>query len=340
MGKLDSQYKVLNEKSGKLTQQDQELRKLQVEVQALTSQKKDLETHATKQKESQSEVERRNESLRREIDILNQDKAFLSRENQNLAEKTKRTEERLDRTEMSLLDAKKQAEKYMDRVLSANDEVKSKFDLQYTKEIEDLKDRQTKELAHMKQNLTDLYERKVDYLTERKDEQERRIHKLETDLRDKSKSYEELIFEFRNLQKNGDLELGSLKLEVRAKGDQATRVQHLYEDNLLLVKETKLENESLKQKLDLLKQEYYKLESQSRQGSSDIRAELAVCRERLAHYEMIEKELDQAIMHVAGDETPGAEGFEVGNALIQTITQAPTTAKRRIHQSLLLANRL
>lgn len=76
----------------------------------------------------------------------------------------------------------------------------------------------------MKQNLTDLYERKVDYLTERKDEQERRIHKLETDLRDKSKSYEELIFEFRNLQKNGDLELGSLKLEVRAKTDQAQRV--------------------------------------------------------------------------------------------------------------------
>ena len=63
--------------------------------------------------------------------------------------------------------------------------------------MEELKDRQTKELQHMKQNLTDLYERKVEYLTERKDEQERRISKLETDLRDKSKSYEELIFEFR-----------------------------------------------------------------------------------------------------------------------------------------------
>jgi len=32
-----------------------------------------------------------------------------------------------------------------------------------------------------------------------------------------------------------------------------TRIQHLYEDNMLLVKETKLENESLKQKLDMLK---------------------------------------------------------------------------------------
>lgn len=55
---------------------------------------------------------------------------------------------------------------------------------------------------------------------------------------------------------------------------------------------------------------------------------------------MIEKELDQAIMHVAGDSDPSGEGFEVGNALIQTITQAPTTSKRRIQQSLLLANRL
>lgn len=51
----------------------------------------------------------------------------------------------------------------------------------------------------MKQNLTDLYEKKLGYLTERKDEQERRINKLESDLRDKSKSYEELIFEFRTL---------------------------------------------------------------------------------------------------------------------------------------------
>lgn len=47
-----------------------------------------------------------------------------------------------------------------------------------------------------------------------------------------------------------------------------------------------------------------------------MRAEFAVCKERLAHYEMIEKELDQAIMHVAGDGDMGGEGFEVGNALI------------------------
>lgn len=65
----------------------------------------------------------------------------MGRENSNLEDKLKRTEDKLDRTELSLLDAKKQAEKYMDRVLSANDDVKSKFDLAYTKEIDELKER-------------------------------------------------------------------------------------------------------------------------------------------------------------------------------------------------------
>lgn len=208
-------------------------------------------------------------------------------------------EDKVDRLEQSLLDAKKQAEKYMDRVLNANDDIKSKFENQYSNEIQDLKDRQAKELELTKSNLIDIYERRVDDLRDRKDDLERRNHKLESDLRDKTKCYEDLIFEFRHLQKTGDEEMGHLKLDVRSKQDAVSRIQHLYEDNLLLVKETKLENEALRAKLDILKSEYYKLESTARQGSADIRAELMVTKERLSNYELIEKELDQAIMHVA-----------------------------------------
>jgi hypothetical protein len=79
-----------------------------------------------------------------------------------------------------------------------------------------------------------------------------------------------------------------------------------------------------------------------REGSSEIRAELAVAKERLANYEMIEKELDQAIMNVANSSSMVDEDGSnaIGSALINTITSAPTTSKRRIQQSLLLANRL
>jgi progesterone-induced-blocking factor 1 len=100
---------------------------------------------------------------------------------------------------------------------------------------------------------------------------------------------------------------------------------------MVLVKDMKIENEALKNKIDVLKSEYYKLESVNRQGNADIKAELAVSKERLANYELIEKELDQAIMNVANNESLEGEQIDsIGNALIQTITSAPTTAKRRI----------
>lgn len=46
---------------------------------------------------------------------------------------------------------------------------------------------------------------------------------------------------------------------------------------------------------------------------------------------MIEKELDSAIMSVAQSSHKN-EGFmsDIGNVLVQTISSAPTTAKRRI----------
>lgn len=74
---------------------------------------------------------------------------------------------------------------------------------------------------------------------------------------------------------------------------------HLYEDNMILVKEVKMENESLRAKVEILKTEFYKLESTAREGNAEIKAELSVARERLANYEMIEKELDSAIMGIA-----------------------------------------
>ena len=60
-------------------------------------------------------------------------------------------------------------------------------------------------------------------------------------------------------------------------------------------------------------------------------------KERLKNYEQIEKELDQAIIQASEG---GATTSELGQALANTIAHAPTTAKRRIQQSLILSNKL
>ena len=229
----------------------------------------------------------------------------------------------------------------MERVLQTSDDVRGKFEREYTQELSDLKERHQRELESAKNHLVDIYERRCEHLRERCEELERRNTKVEQDFRDKNISYDELMVELRSLQKQCDEEIGRLKLAVLSRGDELQRVTHLYEDNLTLVKELKLDNEALRQKQEVLRTEYYKLEGLQRQGTADIRAELAVCKERLAQYELIEKELDSAIMHVANSDNSLDGGPDaVGSALIATITQAPTAAKRRIQQSLLLANRL
>lgn len=97
----------------------------------------------------------------------------------------KRLEDKLERSELSLLEAKKQAEKYMDRALSANDDVKSKFDSQFAQEVDDLKNRYKRDLDAIKSNLVEMHEVKAGNLTERKEELELRNAKLEKQLADR-----------------------------------------------------------------------------------------------------------------------------------------------------------
>jgi hypothetical protein len=114
------------------------------------------------------------------------DKTFLSRENAGFEERIKRLEDKLDRTEAELVDSKRAAQKYMERVLQTSDDVRGKFEREYTQELADLKDRHARELEQAKNHLTDLYERRVEHLKERNDELERRGLKVEQDYRDKS----------------------------------------------------------------------------------------------------------------------------------------------------------
>ena len=57
---------------------------MEIDLRSLQNQNKLLEDQIVKMQDAKLEVERRSESLRREIDILNQDKTFLTRENTSL----------------------------------------------------------------------------------------------------------------------------------------------------------------------------------------------------------------------------------------------------------------
>jgi len=165
--------------------------------------------------------------------------------------------------------------------------------------MDNLWEKHQKEIQLAKDSLADLYEKKVQYLQESKEEYEMRLAKTEKLLKEKDSELQEILVEYWKIEKLADQEVGQLWLDIRLKTDEVMRITHLYEDNLLLVKELKIENESIKQKQDLLKSEYYKLESSARTKSADIVAELALYKERVSQYESLEKDLDDIIVQTA-----------------------------------------
>ena len=67
---------------------------------------------------------------------------------------------------------------------------------------------------------------------------------------------------------------------------------------------------------------------------SGLKAQVAVLREQLANYEIIEKEMDEAIMAM------GRINPNDNNIFTNTLHSVPTANKRRIQQAMNLAQRL
>eukprot|EP00358_Blepharisma_japonicum_P001834 CAMPEP_0202953056 /NCGR_PEP_ID=MMETSP1395-20130829/43071_1 /ASSEMBLY_ACC=CAM_ASM_000871 /TAXON_ID=5961 /ORGANISM="Blepharisma japonicum, Strain Stock R1072" /LENGTH=404 /DNA_ID=CAMNT_0049665351 /DNA_START=765 /DNA_END=1975 /DNA_ORIENTATION=+ len=259
----------------------------------------------------------------KEFELLTKDKSYLTKQNTQLQDKIQRLEDRNDRLEVEIVEAKNAAQNYLNRLLDAKNEKSSDFEERFRKELHNMRDRHEKEVEDLKTNLNEVHTKRVEYLKESKEEAELKLSRLEQDYKDKCDAYDAIMIEFRNMQKKLEEQLQELRSELRLKTDNLERTHNVYEDTIKALRHSKAENEMLKEKVDVLRQEFYKAETKCTQENAELKAELAVARENLHQYALIEQELDDAIRN------QDVEGF-----------QAPTTAKRRIKQSLELAKQL
>ena len=74
---MQSQLKLGADSKSQNQNQAEKIRKLEMDVKHLDQQNKALEDQMNKTNDSKLDIERRQESLRREIDLLGQDKNFL-----------------------------------------------------------------------------------------------------------------------------------------------------------------------------------------------------------------------------------------------------------------------
>lgn len=70
------------------------------------------------------------------------------------------------------MEAKKNAQNYLEKLLNTKDDERINMHERHIKEIDNLREKHQKEIQLAKDSLADLYEKKVQHLTETKDEYE------------------------------------------------------------------------------------------------------------------------------------------------------------------------
>lgn len=142
------------------------------------------------------------------------------------------------------------------------------------------------------------------------------------------------MIDTRDFQRKFDGDLSETRIQLKIRTEQLERVNNIYQETLGNLNAHKLENEMLREKLNLVKGEYYKAEANGKEEMSSLKAQVAVLREQLANYQLIEKQIDQAVISLAKI-NPNDNSIFTG-----TLNSIPTSNKRRIQQALSLAQRL
>ncbi|TMS04598.1 Progesterone-induced-blocking factor 1 [Larimichthys crocea] len=114
--------------------------------------------------------------------------------------------------------------------------------------------------------------------------------------------------------------------------------QMLKQETAKALAQCQVECEKQQKKLELLTQEFYRLQTSSEKRSAELQAQNAEQASRLETYEKLEQELDQVTMQAAeieNEEEAERVLFSYGYG-----ANVPTTAKRRLKQSVHLARRV
>ena len=129
-----------------------------------------------------------------------------------------------------------------------------------------------------------------------------------------------------------------MKIQLNSKTEELNSRISVYEEQVAALSLFKNENETLKEKLDYIRGELIKRESEYRSEVAEYKAQISILKEKLSAYDNIENELDKVIVDSAI--ASEADNTKDNKDIIKIIQDIPTTNKRRINQCLALANKV
>ncbi|KAM4729540.1 progesterone-induced-blocking factor 1 [Anableps anableps] len=277
-------------------------------------------------------------TLQQSVTLLQKDKEYLNRQNMELSVRCAHQEDRVDRLQVQLEDAKKARENTYEKYVASRDYYKSEYENKLREELENIRLKTSQEIENLQRTSREMYERENRNLREARDNAVLEKDRAVASERDTQSRYDQLLDQFRQLQLGTDSRVAELSSQAKLHSFEAERAHLLKEETAKALAQCQMECEKHQKKLELLTQEFYRLQTSSEKRLTELQAQNAEQASRLETYEKLEQELDQVTMQAAeieNEEEAERVLFSYGYG-----ANVPTTAKRRLKQSVHLARRV
>ncbi|XP_074155345.1 progesterone-induced-blocking factor 1 isoform X4 [Sminthopsis crassicaudata] len=297
-----------------------------------------LEASYKAQTKERNDLSKEVATLQQSLTLLQKDKEYLNRQNMELNIRCAHEEDRLERLQVQLEEAKKSREEMYEKYVTSRDLYKTEYENKLRDELEQIKLKTNQEIEHLRSTSKEMYERENRNLREARDNalaEKERAFMAEKDALEK---HEQLLEQYRELQLSSESKVAEFLHQSKLKSFESERAQLLQEETARNLTQCQLECDKYQKKMEVLTKEFYGLQASSEKRISELQAQNADHQAKLENYEKLEKELDEIIIQTAeieNEEEAERVLFSYGYG-----ANVPTTAKRRLQQSVHLARRL
>ncbi|XP_030891915.1 progesterone-induced-blocking factor 1 isoform X3 [Leptonychotes weddellii] len=294
-------------------------------------------SHITQAKE-RSELSKEVTTLQQTVTLLQKDKDYLSRQNMELSVRCAHEEDRLERLQVQLEETKKAREEMYEKYVTSRDRYKTEYENKLHGELEQIRLKTNQEIDQLRNASREMYERENRNLREARDNAVAEKDRAVMAEKDALEKHDQLLDRYRELQLSTESKVTEYLHQSKLKSFESERVQLIQEETARNLTQCQLECEKYQKKLEVLTKEFYSLQASSEKRITELQSRNSEHQARLDIYERLEKELDEIIMQTAEIENEDeAERvlFSYGYG-----ANVPTTAKRRLKQSVHLARRV
>ncbi|XP_069858959.1 progesterone-induced-blocking factor 1 isoform X1 [Dipodomys merriami] len=294
-------------------------------------------SHITQAKE-RNELSKEVTTLQQTVTLLQKDKEYLNRQNMELSVRCAHEEDRLGRLQIQLEETKKAREDMYEKYVTSRDHYKIEYENKLHSELEQIKSKTNQEIDQLRSATREMYERENRNLREARDNAVAEKDRAVMAEKDALEKHDQLLDKFRELQISTETKVAEFLHQSKLKSFESERIQLLQEETARNLTQCQLECEKYQKKLEVLTKEFYSLQASSEKRIIELQAQNSEHEARLDIYEKLEKELDEIIM-----QTAEIENEEEAERILYAYgygANVPTTARRRLKQSVHLARRV